>query len=105
MPVTSANQPRSRRIGLLIDSLSTSRYGHSFVRIGGTLYAMPITQSHIADAKKYLLSDQASAKPAAASASHSMYAMAGRTRPDGTGRYRFTGWSMSFGPSSSSFKT
>ena len=35
--VTSANQPSSSRIGLLTDSLSTSRYGHSFVRTGGTL--------------------------------------------------------------------
>ena len=33
----SANQPRNSRMGLLIDSLSTSTYGHSFVRIGGTL--------------------------------------------------------------------
>ena len=33
----SANHPRNRRMGLLIDSLSTSTYGHSLVRIGGTL--------------------------------------------------------------------
>ena len=34
---TSANQPSSSRMGLFTDSLSTSRYGHSFVRSGGTL--------------------------------------------------------------------
>ena len=50
--MTSANQPSNNRIGLLIDSLSTSRYGHSLVRIGGTLYSMPMTQSQTADPRK-----------------------------------------------------
>ena len=33
----TTNQPSSNRIGLFTDSLSTSRYGHSFVLSGGTL--------------------------------------------------------------------
>lgn len=37
MSPINANHPSNRRIGLLTASLSTSRYGISFVRMGGTL--------------------------------------------------------------------
>src|SRR5262245_11537068 len=84
--VTRANQPSSSRIGLLMDSLSTSTYGHSFVRIGGVLYRIPITHNDSADQKNRMLSARARPSPTAASSSHSAYPSAGRTRPDGTGR-------------------
>jgi len=35
--VTIKNQPKRSRIGLLTDSVITSRYGRSFVLIGGIL--------------------------------------------------------------------
>ena len=69
---TSANQPSARRSGLLTDSLSTSRYGHSFRRTGGTLYARPITQSAAADAANRRPTSAARESPAAARTSHSV---------------------------------
>src|SRR6476646_8338634 len=89
--VTSANHPRRRRIGLLIDSLSTSTYGHSLVRIGGTLYRTPIIHNDSAEKKNSRFTESARPKPTAASSSHSAYARPGRTRPDGTGRKRLSG--------------
>src|SRR5262245_27278733 len=67
----SGNHPSKSRTALFADSLTTSRYGHSFVRTGGTLYATPSTHRSAADAKKYLLIVQATASPAAPTAIHS----------------------------------
>src|SRR5262245_66390084 len=81
--VTRANQTSSSRIGLLMDSLSTSTYGHSFVRIGGVLYRIPITHNDSADQKNSMLCAGERPSPHAASHSHYAYPIAGRQRPGG----------------------
>ena len=53
------NQPISSRMALLIDSVRTSTKGMSLVRMGFTLYRMPITQSQISHNRVNELRDDA----------------------------------------------
>ena len=69
--VTRANHPSISLIALLTDSLSTSTYGHSFVRTGGTLYRMPIIQSANPDNAKYQFTERATRNPTTPRSSHS----------------------------------
>jgi hypothetical protein len=57
-------------IALFADSLTTSIYGHSFVRTGGTLYATPKIQSSAAEPPNHTLMENASHRPSAPKISH-----------------------------------
>src|SRR5438874_1593059 len=98
-------QPASIRSGLLIDSDRTSTYGWSLDRNGGTLYTQPITHRAIIVRPIGVLTANPSATPTSMRAIHWMYARRTFTRPDGTGRFRFTGWERSYGASSTSLMT
>ena len=75
MVARSSGQPlpiqSSVGMGLLMDSVITSRYALSFVRSGGTLYTIPCKANALATRNIALLAINAQASPTATNVIHS----------------------------------